>query len=241
MQEHNLNFVVGRNSILSLLHSKSKVIKVRIDVNASSDGKIREIIDLCKTRGVVVEFVSRSKLTGKENQGVDASFVVPYPKNIEDVVLDNPFFVIFRELLYKQNLGAIMRSCDIAGVGSIILPKKNQDMLGSTEVSRISEGASFNVNTVSANIFESIDLLKKYGVKVFGIEVSGDKRYFDEDLKGPVAFLFGGEDAALSEPLIARCDKILSIPQSSQSFVNSLNVSSAVSIVIFEKIRQESL
>ena len=237
------SFVIGRNPVLSVLKNKDiTVLFVKIDKSANKDEKISEIIALCKNKNVSVEFIDRHNLKEfSQNQGVIAQITKDSSFDIEDIILNNPFIVILKEIVYKQNFGAIIRTCDIAGVNLLVLPKKNKNLHLDSEVIRISEGSSLNMNFLYTNLFEFIDKLKLFNVSIVGIENKGEDIYFQNNLKGAVAFLFGSESNSISEPLAKRCNKILKIPQSTKSTLNSLNIASAVSIVVYEKVRQDSI
>ncbi len=237
------SFVTGRNPVLSVLRNqKINVLFVKIDKSANKDEKINEIIALCKNKNVNVEFTDRQNLKEfSQNQGVIAQITKDDSFDIEEIILNNPFIVILKEIVYKQNFGAIIGTCDIAGVNILVLPKKNKNLHLDSEVIRISEGASLNMNFLYTNLFEFLDKLKLFNVSVIGIENKGDKLYFNSNLKGAVAFLFGSESNSISEPLTKRCNRVLKIPQSTKSTLNSLNIASAVSIVVYEKVRQESI
>ena len=236
-------FIVGRNPVLSILKNDNvSVVRIKIDKNAKIDNKINEIIALCKNKNVEILYVDRNILKDfPQNQGIVAEFFKTDNFDVDTILLDNPFIVILKEIMYKQNFGAIIRTCDIAGVNLLVLPKKNRNLHLDSEVLRISEGASLNMNFLYTNLFEFIDKLKSFNISIFGIENVGDNFYFNEDLKGSVAFLFGSESNSISEPLTKRCDRILKIPQSKKSTLHSLNIASSVSIVVYEKVRQENI
>ena len=236
-------FIAGRNPVLSILKNNNiKVINVKIDKNAKEDSKINEILALCENKNVNIIYVDRNTLRDySQSQGIVAEFTKEDNFDLEEILLNNPFIIILREIMYKQNFGAIIRTCNIAGVNLLVLPKKNKNLHLDSEVARISEGASLNMNFLYTNLFEFIDKLKLFNVSIFGIENIGDDIYFNTNLKGSVAFLFGSEASSISEPLTKRCDKILKIPQSEKSTLNSLNIASSVSIVVYEKVRQNSI
>ncbi len=233
--------ITGRNQVLSLLKSNIKIIKVSLDSKDSNDVRIKEIIALCQQKNISLTFENRDFFKKyAESQGVYAEFEYIENIDLEKILQKDPLIVILKDILYKQNLAAIIRSCNIAGVDLLVLPKKLKDLHLDSEVLRISEGAALNTNIYYTNIFEFLDKLIDLDIKIFGVENFGQELYFNCNFKGAVGFLFGSEKDSLSEPLMKKCDKIVKIPQSKKSNLNSLNIASAVSIVIYEKIRQNS-
>jgi 23S rRNA (guanosine2251-2'-O)-methyltransferase len=104
-------------------------------------------------------------------------------------------------------------------------------------VAKVSMGAAAFVPLIGMSLFQAVDMLNRYAVSIVGVEVGMGEVYSDIDLRGPTAFLLGGEAAGISEPLVKRCDKFVNIPM--VSGVASLNVSVASALVMFEKVRQE--
>jgi 23S rRNA (guanosine2251-2'-O)-methyltransferase len=104
-------------------------------------------------------------------------------------------------------------------------------------VAKISMGAAAYVPLIPMSLFQAMNMLHKYAVPVMGVEVDMGKSIYETKLKGPVAFLMGGEAEGLSKPLLDECDSFVNIPMNKD--VASLNVSVATALVLFEKIRQE--
>ncbi len=234
------NYIIsGKNPVLSLLRLNLKVIEVNIEDNIRFDEKLSEIVALCKNKNVIVNYKKRDFFKNlDESQGICAKFEKDDHLDIDKILEKESSIVILKDIVYKQNLGAIIRSCALGGVDLLVLPKKEEGLHLTSEVLRVSQGGALSLNIIYVNIFEFIKKLKYFGIPLFGIENFGKDIYFNENLKGSVAFLFGSESDSLSEPLLKKCDKILKIPQSKKSSVNSLNIASSVSIIIYEKIRQ---
>jgi 23S rRNA (guanosine2251-2'-O)-methyltransferase len=104
---------------------------------------------------------------------------------------------------------------------------------------RASMGATEHIHVINESLFNAIKTAKKNLIKVVGIEVSGQNYYYESDLTGPVMLIIGGEDRSLSDEITKQCDLVVKIPLKGR--VNSLNMSVAASIVIYDKIRQDSL
>jgi len=218
---------------------------VYVSENVRDHSKIQEIIDFAKEKKVRYETVTKSDLEVMikkfaNNQGVAAlckktvevSLAVFLDKTRDK---ENMCIVMLTEIEYEQNLGAILRTLDASGVDCVILSNriKNTD---SMVVRRISMGASESVNIFSQNIFTSARMLKEHGIRIVGIESSGDKVYINQDFSGRIAMVFGGEDKPLSQPVEDICDDILQIPM--MGAVTSLNVSVSVGVIVYERLRQ---
>ena len=140
--------------------------------------------------------------------------------------------------MYEQNLGAVLRSAEGAGVHGIIIPRRRSAPL-SAAVSRISMGAVEYVPVIRESMTHALPVLKREGILLFGVEAGDEIPYYEADLRGSSAFVFGGEDKGLSETIRKKCDAIISIPLMGN--ISSLNVSVAVGIILFEKVRQEKM
>lgn len=240
----NFYYICGRNSVMDGLKS-GNIEMVYVSENVRDHSKIQEIIDFAKEKKVRYETVTKSDLEVMikkfaNNQGVAAlckktvevSLAVFLDKTRDK---ENMCIVMLTEIEYEQNLGAILRTLDASGVDCVILSNriKNTD---SMVVRRISMGASESVNIFSQNIFTSARMLKEHGIRIVGIESSGDKVYINQDFSGRIAMVFGGEDKPLSQPVEDICDDILQIPM--MGAVTSLNVSVSVGVIVYERLRQ---
>lgn len=237
----------GRNVVLEALRSGRTISRIIIDSRASRGDKIGEIRNLSRKKGIDIQTGDRNELkrlslTGS-HQGVIA-FATPK----ENITLTGllkeirgerePFLVVLGEVMYEQNLGAIIRTAECSGVDGIVVPKKRSAPLSAT-VSRISMGASEHVPVIREGITSALSILRREGVMLFGVEADGERDWFDQDLTGASAFVFGGEDKGLTDVIRQRCDTIISIPLFGE--ITSLNLSVSVGIILYEKVRQETL
>ncbi|MBU3978974.1 RNA methyltransferase, partial [Patescibacteria group bacterium] len=146
------------------------------------------------------------------------------------------FILLFNRLDYEQNLGAILRTAWGGGVDAVIVNPGGVHEL-TPVVTKVSMGGAVYVPLISESLFNALKLLKDYGIPIVGVESGLGTVYSDLTLRGPIAFVFGGEDSGFTEPLKKYCDIFVHIPMQSQ--LSSLNVSVATAIVVFEKLRQE--
>ena len=235
---------MGRNAVADAC-KMGNIDRIYISENVKFDNKIDEIVDLLKEKKIHYEFVQKDvvdKMSGeyKNHQGI-AALCRKLPKveladfldSVEE--RENVCLVVITEIEYEQNLGAILRTLDAAGVDGIIAHNriKNTDTV---VVKKISMGASESIPMFSQSVFIAAKMLKEKGYRIIGIESGEDKLYLNENLRGKIALVFGGENKSLSEPVQKACDEIVSIPM--LGIVTSLNVSVSVGLIVYERLRQ---
>jgi 23S rRNA (guanosine2251-2'-O)-methyltransferase len=237
----------GRNVILEALRAGRKFKRLLLDSQAREDEKLKEIISLARENKVSIEKVDRHRLDDISRTGVHLGIIgwalprrsISLKELVEDCRAKGEvaFLLILKEVLYEQNLGAILRSAESAGVHGVIVPSR-QGAGVTPNVIRISMGASEYVPVIRGSIMSSISFLKRSGVWIIGADMEGDDIYYEVDLTGPVAFVLGGEDKGLSEAIKSKCDRIVRIPM--KGHISSLNVSVTCALLMYEKLRQEA-
>jgi 23S rRNA (guanosine2251-2'-O)-methyltransferase len=239
--------VEGRNPVLEMLRKGITITELFIDSHARLDKKMEEILSLARKNKAKINKVQRHTLDKMSATGVHMGLIAyaqtpPLPQKLKDLVKEcysknqEPFFLVFNEVVFQQNLGAIVRTANAAGVHGIILPKKQENPL-TPEVIRISMGAAFFTPIIRENLFNAFKIFKSEGIPITGVDMKGESLYSQAFLQGSAALLLGGEHKGLSEPERKRCDQIVRIPM--QGMVSSLNVSVACGILLYEKIRQD--
>jgi len=237
--------IEGRNSVLELLKSDREINKVLI-AKGDKQGSINDIIKLCKDKGIVFQEVEKAKLdeiteTG-HHQGVIAYASPIEYKEISDILEiakkrnEDPFIVICDEIEDPHNLGALIRTAEIAGCHGLIIPKRRSALV--TEVvSKVSCGATEHLAIARVgNLNDAIDELKEAGVWIYGTDGSAKKLYFEESLTGPIAIIIGSEGRGMNKLTMKKCDVLLKIPM--KGHITSLNASVSGGIVIFEAVKQ---
>lgn len=231
----------GRNTVHDAILSDKKVTRVFIAKESSQDPKIKEIIGLAYKKGVSVNFIParelRNKATSPNPQNILAEMEIAQV-SLKEIIEknENACILFFNRLDYEQNLGAILRTAWGAGVDAIVVSPSGVHQL-TPVVTKVSMGAAAYVPVIAESLFPALKLLKDEGIPIVGVEEGLGIPYYEQNLLGPVAFVFGGEDSGLSEPLKKYCDLFIHIPM--QSTLSSLNVSVATAIIVFEKLRQE--
>lgn len=235
-------FIAGRNPVAEALRSGRALNKVMVQDGARG---VTEIIAAAREKGVAVEFVKSDKLD-KLAQGVRHQGVVAYAAPVEFKTLEDalkkaaakgeaPFLLLLDELQDPQNLGALIRTADAAGVHGILLPKRRSCPLNAV-VAKISAGAVEYVPVIQiGNIVQQLKDLKKQGFWVAGADMDGGP-YTKVNLTGPLVLVIGAEGKGLGRLVKENCDIIVSLPM--QGGVNSLNAAAAGAVLMYEVVRQ---
>jgi TrmH family RNA methyltransferase len=165
--------------------------------------------------------------------------VFPTPRRtLADIRLgERPLIVVAESVEKPGNLGAMLRTADAAGVDAFLVSDPRADLYGPNVV-RASRGTVFSVRVASGSSEEVFDFLKQHGIRVLAATPSATKPYTSEDLRGPVAIAVGTEDEGLTGFWLGRADSKVLIPMSGK--VNSLNVSIATALIVYEAVRQRS-
>lgn len=227
--------VYGRNVAKDLLKKGKKIEKIYLQDNFSD----KEVISLIENQKIKVKRLQKREidnLCSGVHQGI-LLFVPDYEytdfnsflKNNEEKV------VLLDHIEDPHNLGAIIRTCEAAGIKSIIIPKDRQVQVNAT-VMKVSVGTLDNVNVIQVtNLSNTIDKLKDNGYWIVGTALENSVDYRDIDYNGKIALTVGNEGSGISNLVMKKCDFIAKIPM--YGTTNSLNASVAAGIMIYEMIR----
>jgi 23S rRNA (guanosine2251-2'-O)-methyltransferase len=240
-----LEQIEGRNPVIEALRrNRRAVVRIFLDDGAKVDAKLAMLLDLAAKKGVPVERVERQFLKGKTKDRVHNGVVAmaeALPQHTVQSLIeqlfeksDSPLIVLADEIVYEQNLGAILRSAMGAGADGLIIPNRRGAGM-SPVVNRVSMGGAEEIPVVRAGILSAIKRIRKAGFRTVGADMGGVP-YWDANLTGPLALVLGGESKGLSEPIQKRCDEIVSVPLAHN--LDSLNVSVTAGILLFERVRQ---
>lgn len=225
-------YIYGKNVVKDYLQTNKKIKKAYLykDFNDqfifSSLQKLK--IDIKK-----LEKKELDKLVNGMHQGIILDVPDYEYANIDELV-NSSLVVILDHLEDPHNFGAIIRTCEAAGVGGIIIPKNRSVSVNSTVI-KVSTGAIQNVKIAQVvNIVNVIEMLKKQGFWIVGTDISGTN-YSDIDYDSKIAIVIGNEGEGMSRLVSESCDFIASIPM--YGLTNSLNASVAAGIIIFEAIK----
>ena len=221
------------NFIKTLLENDSKKIEKIIIKKGSKDLRIQNIVSLAKKNSTEI-------ITDKTER-FEAYF---YPKEMKDINFletiiikkKDPLLVVLDHIQDPQNLGSILRSSLGASVDAIIIPKDRACHLTPT-VRKVSKAASEIIPMIVVNnLRNTIKILKKYSFKIYACSGEANKNYFEVDFTGPKVLIFGSEEKGIQKFLATEADEKIKIPIDSR--LESLNVSNATSVILFEAKRQ---
>ena len=237
--------VAGRNAVSEALTSRRPVNKIYIKAGLQG-GSLGKIITEAQKSAVLIEYVQSEKLDrlapGIRHQGIVALASPIAFSSLEEVLKraatrnETPFLLLLDELQDPQNVGALIRSADAAGVHGVLLPKRRSCPLNMV-VAKVSAGAVNYVPVVQiGNIVQTLSNLKEQGFWVVGADMDGESLYFDADLDRPIVLVIGAEGKGLGRLVKENCDMLVRIPM--QGGVNSLNASAAGAVLMYEVVRQ---
>ncbi len=245
MEKEDLIF--GINAIFEHLKNKKTLNKVFIS-RQRKDKRIKEIIKLCKEKGVPYQFVDKTKLSsiakGEKHQGVIGIMTPFYYLGLKELLeklsqKKESFLLVLDKIEDPGNLGAIIRTAACAEISGIIIERYKSSPITSTVI-RVSEGGINHVPIArTGSIMNTIKTLKDYGYTVIGTKMDGDIPYYKEAYPKKTALILGNEGKGLGKKTIEKCDYTLKIPISPK--MDSLNVSASAAILIYEWVRQKNI
>lgn len=227
--------VYGRNVAKEILKKNRKVEKIILQ-DGFDDKEIKSLIENGNFKVEVRSKREIDRLADGVHQGI-ILYIPDYKyKNLGEVLKNEAQFIVLVDHLEDpHNLGAIIRTCEAAGVDAIVMPKDRQVMINST-VMKTSVGTLDNMNIVAVtNLVQTIEELKKNGFWVVGTALENSVDYRTIDYSGKIALVIGNEGCGISRLVAKSCDFIAKIPM--YGTTNSLNASVAAGIMIYEVIR----
>ncbi len=227
--------VYGRNVALEMLKNPKKVQKLILQ-QGFDDKKIISFVQDAKIPVLMKSKKEMDRLAEGLHQGI-ILYVRDYQYyTLEDVLKKNPTFIVMLDHIEDpHNFGAIIRTCEAAGVDAIIIPKDRQVQVNGT-VMKTSVGTLEQMKIVQvSNLASTIDFLKENGFWVVGTALENSVDYRDVDYSGKVVLIIGNEGSGISKLVRKKCDFIAKIPM--YGTTNSLNASVASGIMIYEVIR----
>lgn len=232
--------IVGRNAVLELLKSGRSIDKLLVK-EGELEGSAKLIVAEAAARGIPVVHTERAGLDricgGLNHQGVIAYAAAKEYVSIDDILAtaaergEPPFVLVLDGIEDPHNLGAIIRTAECAGVHGVIIPKRRSATL-SAAVEKTSAGAlEYMAIARVPNLTAAVEELKEKGLWVYAAEAGGQPLH-STSMTGPVAVVMGGEGTGVSQLLRSKCDFTVSVPLCGR--INSLNVSAAAAVVLYE-------
>ena len=236
--------IEGRNAVLEAFRSGKPIDKLFV-LDGCMDGPVRTILREAKKHDTVVNYVERERLDQlsetKKHQGVIAMAAAYEYATVEEILAkaeekgEPPFVILLDGIEDPHNLGAIIRTANLAGAHGVIIPKRRA--VGLTAIVAKTSAGALNYTPVAkvTNLKQTMEELKEKGIWFVGADMAGETMY-DLDLKGPIGLVIGNEGEGISKLVKEHCDFIASIPMKGE--IDSLNASVAAGVLAFEIVRQ---
>ncbi len=243
-------YTAGIHAVRHALSSEERIHELLIE-KGKSHPRINELIHLAKKQAIPVRFLPTAAMfrlaEGANHQGCLAKIV---PEDAEKKPLgtlrawlesladdDCPSVLLLDQITDPHNLGACLRSAEAANCAAVIVPKHHAADLYSPIVSKTASGAVSRLTIFQeSNLCRAIERLQAHGFWSFGLAGEGKQCVFDADFTGRCAIVLGAEDTGLRPLVRKHCDQLLHIPMAGK--IESLNVSVATGITLFEVVRQ---
>lgn len=239
--------IEGRNPVMEAFRSGKTIDRLYI-LDGCKDGPVLSIVREAKKQGSLINYVKKERLeqmseTGK-HQGVIAYLASYAYSKLEDIFAlaekkgEPPFVVLLDELEDPHNVGAIIRTANLAGAHGVILPKRRAAGL-TAAVAKASAGALYYTPVVRVtNLTATMEELKKRGLWFVCADMNGTVMY-DLNLTGAIGLVIGNEGSGVSRLVREACDMTASIPMKGD--IDSLNASVAMGVLAYEIVRQRSV
>ena len=244
MNEIKSQVIEGRNAVLEAFRSGKSIDKLYV-LDGCQDGPVRSIIREAKKHDTILQFVTKERLsqlseTGK-HQGVIAMAAAYEYATVDDMLElakskgEDPVLILLDNIEDPHNLGAIIRTANLAGAHGVIIPKRRAVGLTAT-VARTSAGA-LNYTPVAkvTNLVKTMEELKEKGLWFVCADMDGDVMY-RVNMKGPIGLVIGNEGEGVGRLVKENCDMTASIPMKGD--IDSLNASVAAGVLAYEIVRQ---
>lgn len=247
-EKEDNGIVVGRNAVRELLKSRRPVDKIYVKKGGSHEGSITVLIAEAVAKSIPIVEVEIQKLDflaqGSNHQGIVAQAAMKEYSSIDDMLSlaqergEKPLIVIADSIEDPHNLGALIRCAECAGAHGVVIPKRRAVGITPT-VYKSSAGAIEHMLIAKVtNIAATIESLKKKGVWIFTSEADGTP-YYETDFNCACAIVLGSEGNGVSRIVKENSDYIVSIPMYGK--VNSLNVSTAASVILCHAARMQRM
>ena len=236
--------VFGTRPVLEAINSGKTLEKLFIQKNLKKE-ILEKIKSKLSNKKINISYVPKEKLnriTKKNHQGI-ICYISPISyQPIEEIIQrifekgKDPFVIILDRITDTRNFGAISRVADASGVDAIIIPEKESAIITSDSIKTSAGAINFIPICKVKSLRSTANFLKESGLKLVSCTEKGDKKFYDADLTSPCCIILGSEKDGISNSLMDISDERLNIPMKGN--VESLNVSSSASVILFEVVRQ---
>ena len=241
------NIIEGKNSVFEAFNANRGIKKLFI-LKGNKDEKINKLIDSVKKTGTIIKFIERDELDNMastmSHQGIIAEVEDYKYVEVEDILdyarkkNEDPLIVLLDEVEDPHNFGAIIRSAECVGAHGIIIKNRNQAMVTATVVSASAGSSEYMRIARVTNLSKTIDELKDKGLWFACADMDGSEMT-KTNLKGSIGLVVGSEGKGVSRLVREKCDFVVKIPL--KGHIDSLNVSVATGILLYEIFRQRNI
>jgi len=241
------DLIFGIRTVIEAVKVGKDFDKIQVQRGTQSP-LLKELLALTKSAGIPVQFLPMEKFrvyAYKNHQGVIAVLSPVTYQKIEDIIPqiyekgEEPFILVLDEVSDVRNFGAISRTAECAGVHAIVIPDKGSAAINSDAI-KASAGALYNIPICRThNLMGAVDFMKESGLKLVAANEKSDEDYSAVDLSGPLALVMGSEDKGVSYKILKLCDFSARIPI--LGTIESLNVSVATGILLYEVVKQRKV
>ncbi len=245
MEKRKTDLVFGVQAIMESLKAEQNLDKIFIQRELGKGSRLGEVIELAEARQVPVIRVPAEKLdrlTTKNHQGVVAFRGFVDYASLSDVVATafeegkTPLVLVLDRITDVRNFGAICRTAEVAGLTTVVIPERGGAQVNGEAVKTSSGALNFLPICREASLIQAIKLLQASGLQVIACTEKAGDYFYGIDLTVPTAIVLGSEEDGISNDIIRACDYLARIPHTGE--VQSLNVSVAAGVAIYEAIRQ---
>lgn len=243
-QPSQKDMIFGIHAVLEAIEAGKDIDKILIRKELQGE-LANELFTALSGKNIPIQRVPIEKLnhlTQKNHQGVIAFTASIEYQHINDIIPTlyeqgkNPFIVVLDGITDVRNFGAIVRTCECAGVHAIVVPTRGSAAANGDAV-KTSAGALHHLPICRENqLTDTIQYLKNSGLRIIGATEKARKSYNQVDYNDPVVFVMGAEDTGISAEIVKMCDETVAIPILGN--IGSLNVSVAAGILLYEAVRQ---
>ncbi|MDD4143397.1 MAG: 23S rRNA (guanosine(2251)-2'-O)-methyltransferase RlmB [Prolixibacteraceae bacterium] len=241
------DYIFGTRAVIEAIRNGRSIDKILIKKGIDNE-LFNTLFPLIKENNVNFQFVPAekiSRITRKNHQGVLA-FLSPVDFADIEIVLPglfeeavNPLILMLDRITDVRNFGAIVRSAECGGVNAVIVPEKGMARIGADAVKTSAGALNYLPVCKSPNLKQTLQFLKNSGIRIVAASEKADTLFTDAKMNVPLCIIVGAEDKGISPAILQMADEQVRIPLSGK--IDSLNVSVAAGLMIFEAVRQRNL
>ena len=243
-EEGDENMLEGRNAVTEALRSGREIDKIYFASGAV--GTLGHLIAQARQKGITAQEIDRRKLdamsiTGSHQGIIALCAAVPY-RSLEDMLAlarergEKPLLVLCDGITDPHNLGAIIRTAEIAGAHGVVIPRRRSAGLNAACAKAAAGALEYLPVAKVSSIASAVQELKKQGLVLFAADMDGQQTLYEADFTLPTAIVIGSEGTGVSALVKQECDFVVRIPQKGR--IPSLNASNAAAVLLFEALRK---